>query len=334
MHQTFDSMIVADIGGTNARFALITAFDEITSKFEISHFKTYPSVSYASLELVLKEYCEYVCDYSPKRACLAVAGPINGDTVRVTNLGWNFKVSDLKSLFSFEQVEIINDFAAFAYAAPYLSVQDNLIIKTGDISDTTRNTANIAVIGPGTGFGAAALVRNNMQQAVLSCEAGHISLAGVTELDFALLKILKQNHSHVSVETIFSGAGLTRLYQAMATVEQAVSHDYDAADITKLALSGQCNICEATLKQFCNWLGSVAGDLAMTFGAQGGVFIGGGILPRMQEILLKSEFNLRFINKGIMSQYVKPIPVTLVVQDNIPLIGAAACLHNTTNGNI
>ncbi|MGB1291983.1 MAG: glucokinase [Pseudoalteromonas sp.] len=319
----FDPILVADIGGTNARFALITDFMQETNQFVIEHNITFPSADFGSLEAALTNYLSQIKPIEPKRACLAVAGPIKAGQVHLTNLGWHFSVEQLKTDFSLSNLEVINDFAAFAYAAPYLDPQQNVTIKSGQAD----SNANIAVMGPGTGFGAASLVRTNQGSAVLSCEAGHISLASVNELDTQLITELRKQLPHVSVETVFSGPGISHLYQAMAAVKGVEPKNLTAAQISELANTGECAVCDATLNQFCDWIGSVAGDLALTFGGLGGVFIGGGILPRMQSRLLASRFVERFTAKGIMSQFVSQIPVTLVVQDNIPLIGAAACLH-------
>lgn len=319
----FQSILVADIGGTNARFALVTAFDQQTNQFTIEHNHKFPSSEFASLQAAIKHYLNFVGIKAPSKACLAVAGPIKAGQVHLTNLGWHFSVSDLKAEFDFTQLEVINDFAAFAYAAPYLDTTQNVTVKSGQADEG----ANIAVMGPGTGFGAACLVRTAQSSAVLSCEAGHITLAAVTEFEQQLIAALKKQLAHVSVETVFSGPGIAHLYQAMAAVKGHEAKPLDAAQISELANNGQCDICDATLNQFCDWIGSVAGDLSLTFGALGGVFIGGGILPRMQARLLASRFVERFTAKGIMSQFTSQIPVTLVVQDNIPLIGAAACLH-------
>lgn len=319
----FDPILVADIGGTNARFALITDFLPEQKQFVIEHNITFPSADFGSLEAALANYLSQIKPIEPKRACLAVAGPIKAGQVHLTNLGWHFSVDQLKAEFALSKLEVINDFAAFAYAAPYLDPQQNVTIKSGQAD----SDANIAVMGPGTGFGAASLVRTNQGSAVLSCEAGHISLASVNELDTQLITELRKQLPHVSVETVFSGPGISHLYQAMAAVKGVEPKNLTAAQISELANSGECAVCDATLNQFCDWIGSVAGDLALTFGGLGGVFIGGGILPRMQSRLLASRFVERFTAKGIMSQFVSQIPVTLVVQDNIPLIGAAACLH-------
>ncbi|WP_404340282.1 glucokinase [Pseudoalteromonas mariniglutinosa] len=325
----FDAILVADIGGTNARFALITDFDSQSNQFIIEHIHKFPSADFGSLESALSSYLEKIPHITPNRACLAVAGPIKAGQVHLTNLGWHFSVSSLKAEFAFKQLEVINDFASFAYAAPYLDCTQNVAVKAGQAD----KNANIAVMGPGTGFGAACLVQTSQGNAVLSCEAGHISLAAVTDLDRQLINELRKQHNHVSVETVFSGPGIAHLYRAMAAVKGVETKNLDAAQISELANTGECPVCDATLNQFCDWIGSVAGDLSLTFGALGGVFIGGGILPRMQERLLASRFVERFADKGIMSQYTSQIPVTLVTQDNIPLVGAAACLHANSHLN-
>lgn len=322
----FDPIIVADIGGTNARFAVITAFNCTTFQFTISHQLTFPSARFESFEAALHCYLEQLSIDTPKRACLAVAGPIKADHVYLTNLGWHFNREDLKTMMRFEQLSVINDFAAFAYAAPYLDRDKNIEVKAGD----AEKTSNIAVMGPGTGFGAACLVRDIDGRAVMSCEAGHISLAAVTEVEQVLLKEMRSELAHISIEEVFSGRGLERLYRAMSSIRGGAPLSLSAAEITNNA--DDCEICSATLDQFCDWFGSVAGDLALTFGALGGVFIGGGILPRMSDRLLSSRFIERFTEKGLMSHYTKQIPVTLVIQDNIPLIGAAACIHERSQG--
>ncbi len=318
----FSPILVADIGGTNARLGLVTGYNKQNNTFTLDHTHTFPSADFSSLESVVTQYFDLIKPLRPVRACLAVAGPVKGNFVHLTNLGWQFDVDTLARRFDFTALEVINDFAAFAYAAPYLDTSKNVAIKPG----TADEQANIAVLGPGTGFGAAALVKNGDNAAVLSCEAGHITLAGVTELDAKLIKEIKKEQNHVSVETVFSGPGLERLYRAMARVQGATVKTYSAAQISELAMSGQCDVCLATLRQFCDWIGSVAGDLALTFGARGGVYIGGGILPRMVTYLQNGAFCERFSNKGIMAPYVSNIPVTLVTQNNIPFIGAAACL--------
>jgi glucokinase len=322
----FDPIIVADIGGTNARFAVITDYDIGTNQFTLFFQATFPSAQFHSFDAALQYYLEQLTIETPKRACLAVAGPIKTNQVYLTNLGWHFNIQALKDSMRFDELAVINDFAAFAYAAPYLDPEKNIIIKPG----LAEQTSNIAVMGPGTGFGAACLVRDVDGGAVMSCEAGHISLASVTDLDHKLLDEMRLELKHVSIEDVFSGRGLLRLYRAMAKVKGVIPENLTAAQISEMA--PDCEICNATLNHFCDWIGSVSGDLALTFGALGGVYIGGGILPRMSDRLLSSRFVERFTEKGLMSHYAGQIPVTLVIQDNIPLIGAAACIHERYEG--
>ena len=317
----FSPIVVADIGGTNARFAVATSYCKQSRQFEIQYHATYPSAEFQSFESALQRFIEQLPIDKPRRASLAVAGPIKSQQVYLTNVGWHFSIAELKVSMGFEELVVINDFAAFAYAAPYLDIQQNLLLKPGQ----PEPEGNIAVMGPGTGFGAACLARDINGSAVMSCEAGHISLAPVTALDRQLLHALRANLQHVSIEDVFSGPGIARLYRAMAEVKGHTPMALNAAQISELA--HECEICDATLTHFCEWMGSVAGDLALAFGALGGVNIGGGILPRMTERLTSSRFVERFTEKGMMSQYVGQIPVTLVTQDNIPLVGAAACLH-------
>lgn len=319
---SFDPILVADIGGTNARFALATGYDALSHQFTISHISIFPSSDFETFEKAIAAFLDTISEYQISRACLAVAGPILGDDVSLTNLGWQFNVHNLKAQFGFDELKVINDFAAFAYAAPFLNTTDNVVIKEGNANPQ----GNVAVFGPGTGFGAASLVRAQGANSVLSCEAGHISLAAVTELDKDLIDALQAAHGHVSVETVFSGPGIANLYQAFAKIEGKDVESWDAAQIALAAAEQSCMLAEKTLDQFCDWIGSVAGDLALTFGARGGVYIGGGILPRMLPRLVQSEFNKRFVAKGIMSHFNEDIPVTLVCQDNIPFIGAAACI--------
>ncbi|WP_105171501.1 glucokinase [Pseudoalteromonas sp. T1lg24] len=317
----FEPILVADVGGTNARFALVTAFDKTTKEIVFNNIQKFSSLDFDSFADVVAAYIDTL-ESVPNNACFAVAGPRKKDTVFLTNLGWQFNVSDIKQQFGFANFKVINDFAAFAHASPYIDNTANLVIKDGH----SHSDGNIAVIGPGTGFGAAALVKGEEQNVVLSCEAGHISLAACNELERNLITALSEEFEHVSVEHVFSGQGIENLYRAMAKVHGQKANNFDAPTITQLALANDDDICVKTLNQFCDWIGAVAGDLSLTFNATGGVYIGGGILPRFQDKLLASEFVKRFVAKGKMQHIVNDIPVILITQDNIPLLGAAASL--------
>ena len=199
----------------------------------------------------------------------------------------------------------------------------NLVVKNGEANPH----GNIAVIGPGTGFGAAALVKGEDSNVVLSCEAGHISLAACNELERNLINALSDEFEHVSVEHVFSGQGIENLIPSHGKkYTMLMLKTLMRQPLPHLHLQTMILFVVKTLTQFCDWIGAVAGDLSLTFNATGGVYIGGGILPRFQDKLLASEFSKRFVAKGKMQHIVEDIPVVLITQDNIPLLGAAASL--------
>jgi len=323
--------VVADIGGTNARFGLVTGVAGQQSSagaagYVIESQKTFPSSECAGIEEAYNRYIESVdlSGYGGLKslggACLAVAGPVAGNDIKLTNLNWQFKIDEVKASLGLDKLSIINDFAAYAYAIQYISESHLSIINPGEAIEDNP----IAVVGPGTGFGVAALVRQNRQTNVMSTEAGHMSLAANTPLQAAIKEQLTRKYSLVSVERVFSGPGLRHLYHAYAAVEGTVPRNYRTAEISQHALDGTDEMCQRTLSLFCSWLGSVTGDLALALGARGGIFLGGGILPRIADFLIKSDFQKSFKAKDQMSHYLENIPVKLVTEGNSALFGAAA----------
>ena len=202
----YEPILVADIGGTNARFAIAKSFDKKSNQVTLEQVKKLPSSDFNDFESALDAYLSTLSTI-PKRACFAVAGPRKGDKVFITNLGWEFEIPALQNRFGFTQFKIINDFAAFAEAAPFIDVANNLTVKQG-IAD---ETGNIGILGPGTGFGASALVRGQNINCVLSCEAGHASLAATTEQELDIIRELSKKFEYVSVERVFSGPGIENL---------------------------------------------------------------------------------------------------------------------------
>lgn len=318
----FAPILVADVGGTNARFAIVESLDLANGDATFSYEKKLQSNDFENFEAVLAAYLESI-PVAPTKACFALAGPKKNNQVYLTNLGWVLDCESVSNRFGFAETGFINDFAALAYASPYVDGTKNLTVKAG----TPLANANIAVLGPGTGFGAAALIRNQSLITVLSCEAGHTNLAPQSEHELALLQALRSQHERVSIEHVLCGKGLVNLYQAVCLVEGAPVVSITPDAITASALNNSDRIAKITLNTFCNWLGSVAGDLALSFNAASGVVLGGGILPRFTELLLNSEFSERFNAKGKMAHFNQDIPVTLITQDNIPLLGAAACMQ-------
>ncbi len=320
--------IVADIGGTNARFGLVTDKNALSGSFSIEYQCTYSSQDFSSIEQAVSCYIESLkksLNGTPiKGACLAVAGPVAGEHIRLTNLNWEFDISTVRSRLKLPKLEIINDFAAYAYAIQYLDTARLQVINQGH----SIATSPVAVVGPGTGFGVASLVRQGHRVNVISSEGGHMSLAANTPLQAAIKEQLSRKYSVVSIERVFSGPGLRHLYHALAAVEGTESEDLHTAEITERALNADDALCSRTLALFCSWLGSVTGDLTLALGAQGGVFLGGGILPRIADFLIASDFIHSFKAKDQMSHYLQDIPIHLVTEDNSALLGSAAAYEN------
>lgn len=312
--------IVADIGGTNARFGLVSPTSSVVNGYTIEAQQTFPSANFENIDQATEHYLETINMPKISGACLAVAGPVTGDQIKVTNLNWCFSRNDVERKLKLTNLKVINDFAAHAFAAP-LVAPDNLInINKGEHFAGSP----IAVLGPGTGFGAAGLIPNGQSWMVLPAEGGHISLAAKNQQQAELVRILASQFEHVSVETIFSGPGLANLYNALGQLEAQPFEALLAPAICKQALTDSSSLAYRALCLFCQWLGQATGDLALALGANGGVFLGGGILLRFSDFLLNSEFMQGFVAKGQMTEVMHKIPVNLVNQGNSALLGAAA----------
>ena len=316
--------VVADVGGTNSRFALVTAKDSKTGEFLIERQETYASADFESIEEAFLRYRDSLNGISIENACLAVAGPVTGDNIKLTNLNWNFNVPKVKSALGLSNLLIINDFAAYAFAIQYLDASCFKTIKAG----TGIKESPIAVLGPGTGFGTASLVSKNGHMNVHALEGGHMSLATNNALQSAIKENLSHKFNYVSIESVFSGSGLRYMYQAFNAVEGVEARKLSTAEISQCALDGSDQMCVRTLSLFCSWLGAVVGDFVLTLGATGGVYLCGGILPRIDKFLINSDFTSSFMAKTHMKFYLENIPVQLVVKGNSALLGCAGWYEN------
>ncbi len=314
--------IVADIGGTNARFATVTDANAGTGEFVIEKQKTFECASYESFELLLAAYYDYLGGLRPEHVCVALAGPVDGDKFKMTNLKWCFSRAGVKSEFNLKNFEVINDFAAQACSVTHLQTQDLLEVKAG--SESPLNCK--AILGPGTGLGVASLVHTGSIWRPQPGEGGHANFAPTNAQEIELLQILMRDFSPVSLETLLCGRGLVHIYRALCEIRGVPAQTFEPHQVSELGLSGDDEICRDSLSQFCRVLGSAAGNVALTLGAKGGVYLAGGILPRMTEFLLSSEFVAAFKEKGIMSSYMESIPVFLMMHPHPALIGAAAWL--------
>lgn len=314
--------LVADIGGTNARFALVKLVPQ--SPIEILAVHKLACADYPSLPVAIRDYYKQV-DVKPsavKQATVAVAGPVDGDWFEMTNNPWAFSIRAVQQELGLARFTAINDFTAVAWAITCVKTGDYVGIGGGK----PDSGATIGIIGPGTGLGMGGLVPCGGSWNTLHSEGGHSNFAPTNDMEIEIFKILLHKYGRVSNERILSGPGLEDVYQAIARIEGHAVEPRNAADITSAAVSGTDPLCVTTLSNFCAVLGSLAGDLALVLGARAGVYVGGGIVPRFIEFLQQSPFRKRFEAKGRFSAYNAAIPTRVLTLDHPGLLGAAAFL--------
>ncbi len=310
-----ECVLLGDIGGTNARLALGTgsSLGPITN-FEVARFRRFADV----IDLFLRDP-RIGCQLS--RALIAIAAPVNGERSTLTNARWVIDTAELRSLFGL-QSRLLNDFEAVAHSLPLLGSADSTMIGGG----AGERTLPMVVLGPGTGLGVACLVPRSDQAVVIQSEGGHATLAGTCEREDQIIQQLRRRFGHASTERAVSGPGLENIYQAIGALDKVATPLPDATQITSSALNGECTIAIEALNIFCGFLGSFAGNVALTFGARGGVYIAGGISPRIVDFLYRSQFRARFEAKGRFREYLKAIPVRVVTHPAATFIGLNSIL--------
>lgn len=354
--------LVADIGGTNARFGL----QDRESRC-LREVCSYSVAEYRNFGDALSRFLSHISTQglwqaSPRAACFAVASVVEGDLIRFTNSPWRICRAEVSALLGNIDVELINDFAAVGYGITELSSADWRQIGGAD----ALAHRPIAVLGPGTGLGVCSLIPVSQEDgrgySVVEGEGGHVDFAPVDEDEIAVLKILSKKFGRVSVERLLSGDGLINIYNALAQLVGGAAAPLKASDITRAAVTGAANsecgiderndgkddknaelargqkivaqdamiqkaLAQKSLNMFCRILGSVAGNLALTLGARGGVYIAGGIVPRIIDYVEASDFRQRFEAKGRFRSYLAEIPVRIVVKDNLGLHGVIKKLN-------
>jgi glucokinase len=309
---------VADIGATNARFALAGADGQPYAE------RVLAVVDYPDIVAAINTYLQDV-EPRPTQAALAMAMPIIGDQVKMTNYErWSFSIEATRRTLGLEKLILLNDFTALALALPRLKPSE--LRQVGGGSAVAK--ATIGLIGPGTGLGVSGLVWAGDHWVPLMAEGGHATLSPVTEQEWKIACILQQRFGHVSTERLISGPGLVNLYQALAELEGCTPEDLQPPEITERALAESCSLCRQTLEIFCAVLGTAAGNLAVTLGALGGVYIGGGIVPQLGDFFDQSAFRERFEAKGRYQFYLAAIPTYVIRADNPALRGVAAAFDN------
>ena len=314
--------LLGDVGGTNARFGW-----QSHEGAPLEHVHVLPCAEYADIALAMEAYLARTGVGAPAAACIGIANPVTGDQVSMTNHHWSFSIQALQKRLALQQLKVINDFTALALAL--LSLPDAQRVQIGGRSACDRSA--IALIGPGTGLGVSGLVPHGEHGwSPISGEGGHITLAAHTAEEYQVIAHIRQQYGHVSAERILCGQGLVDRHLALAAINgQLAEPAMTPADIVQRALNEQNAACLKTLDMFAGFLGSVAGDLALTLGARGGVYIGGGIVPRLMGWFETSSFRTRFEAKGRFAAYLQDIPVWVIQASESPALwGAANALDN------
>jgi len=309
--------LIADIGGTYARFTLETA----PGVFERT--ATLRCADHADFHAAVRAYLGTLPAERIAHAAVAIANPVEGDEVRMTNYHWQFSIEAMREKLGFDTLVVVNDFTALAMALPRLGLADRRQVGGG----AARERSVIGLLGSGSGLGVSGLIPADDGWIALGTEGGHASFAPQDERELAILAFARQSLPHVSFERLLSGPGLELIYRALADrAGKRAAEGLSAPEITRRALAGSDAVCAETLDAFCAMLGTAAANLAVTLGALGGIYIGGGIVPRLGATFDRSRFRQRFEDKGRFSVYLAQIPTWVITAENATFQGVSAIL--------
>ena len=309
-------MLAADVGGTYARVGLVQVDSASPAMWR---YHKYRCAEYPGLGAILRHFLKQSADARVTHGAIACAGYALDDVVINTNLPWQVSLAQIRADLGLNDLMLVNDFTAIAYATRYVRAHE-----VTAIASTTRPLEGpVLVVGPGTGLGAAVRIPGAGSSAILSTEAGQAALSAATPLEIDVLRQLLLNGSHVPVEHVLSGPGLSNLHAALANIRGVKQSRLSPTQITAAAIEQREPLALETLRVFCGWLGSVVGNLVLLYGAQGGVFLAGGILPQIREFLLESDFVERFRDKGAMRALMERVPVSLIEHGQLGVLGAA-----------
>ena len=319
--------LIADIGGTNARFAIENEPGNY-SAILVLKCADYPTISDAIRTYLHDPVAVAAGATRIKKVGIAIANPVSGDDIKMTNHHWSFSILSVQNEFGFHLLKVVNDFAALAMSLPHLDHTQKYQIGQGQ----PRPDAAIGLLGAGTGLGVSGLIPAPGVAGgwvALDSEGGHTSFSPTNQREIDILQFVLKSYPHVSSERLMSGSGLRLIYQALAARAQVDADDIDIPEITRRGLERACPVCTETLSAFCEMLGSAAGNLAVTLGAKGGVYIGGGIVPRLGEFFNASNFRKSFIQKGRFAEYLNEIPTYVITEPYPAFIGISAILAQT-----
>jgi glucokinase len=308
--------LIADIGATNSRCALLD------DRGRIAGSENFENRDFTGLEGLLHTFLDHRrASDRPKQAAIAIAAPVQGDEILMTNIDWRTSQGELKRALDLRRLTVLNDFAALAHALPRLEPADRHRVGGGQAAPG----AAMAVIGPGSGLGVATLAPAAETWTAVAGEGGHVTVPAMDDTEAAVIEDCRDPNGHCSAERLLSGPGLVRIYESLARRAGRASTGLTPADVTALAQRGE-SVAERTCAVFFGLLGTVAGNLALTVGARGGVFIAGGIVPRVLPAFERSAFRERFVAKGRYRVYLEAIPTEVITADRPAFLGLKALL--------
>ena len=311
--------LIADIGGTNARFAIVENGD-----FKPVYERTLKCAEYASLVDAIYAYLEAISYAMPETASLAIATPVSSDQITMTNHVWDFSVEETRKALGLKSLKVLNDYTALALSLPYLAQGEYYKIGAG----TSVPQQVKAVLGPGTGLGMSGTIFIEDHWLPLQSEGGHVSYGPLNAQEQSIIEVIRQHHTHVSAESLVSGPGLVLLYESIAKRDGVKFEKLSPSQIANTALNSNQGPAAEAVIVFCGILGTLAGNLALTLGARGGVYIGGGIIPKFGSYFGRSPFRDRFANHGRFTAYLSEIPTFVISAEYPALIGAAIAVKN------
>jgi glucokinase len=319
-------ILAGDIGGTHARLAF---FDVTNGDFRLVSASVFPSREYAGLDEIVAKFVDS-SSLHPDAACFGIAGPVRNGRVVTSNLPWTVEAKNLADELKLKDAVLINDLEANAWGISALDAKDVLCLNPGK----GHPVGNQAVIAAGTGLGEAGMYWDGTKHHIFACEGGHSDFAPRNELEIELLQYLSGRYGHVSYERIVSGPGLVNVFQFLRDTGRGTESKWltdemqrsdPAAVISRAAMEGKCQLCEHALDLFISIYGAESGNLALKLFSTGGVYLGGGIAPKLVAKLAGPLFMQAFVGKGRMQPLLEAMPVKVITNDQTALIGAARC---------
>jgi glucokinase len=323
-------ILAGDIGGTHARLAF---FDATNGNFRLVSASVFPSREYSGLDEIVTKFVD-TSALRPEAACFGIAGPVRNGRVEASNLPWIIESKRLADELNLDRAVLINDLEANAWGIAALDPKD--VVSLNQVNGPS--IGNQAVIAAGTGLGEAGMYWDGTQHHVFACEGGHVDFAPNSDLEIELLRYLSARFRHVSYERVLSGPGLVNIFQFLRDTGRGdqpkwladqMSHGDPAAAISSAALDGTCPLCVQALDLFISVYAAEAGNLALKLMATGGVYLGGGIAPKVLSKLKAPAFLQTFVAKGRMQPLLESMPIRVIMNDKAALIGAARCARQS-----